>query len=455
MALSASSVFEVRTGGNDTNGGGFVTGATGVDFSQQNAKNTVGNNISTTDAVANGTTTLTSATASFTADIVGNIIYLQGGTGTLAAGRYRVMTITNATTVTVDRVIAAGTGITMNIGGAVLTLGILGSTTATIPVSGNKIWIQAGTYVITSATPNISAGCFSTALSIQIEGYQTARGDMGTKPLIQADGTIVTFTLIAGTSLACKIRNLELDGNSRTSSRGITASNALQVYRVLGRNFTNSAFVGTVNCGTFIECVATGCSTQPAFVACSTYGCVAHTNTVTGFAPIAGTPTVRCISYNNSGATSDGFLANAASCGGFSNCVAYGNGRDGFRLPNISGSAINCIAESNTGIGFDSSAGAGTELNNCAAFDNTGGDFFLSSAIFLDNRNSITGVSSFFTNAAAGDFSLNNTASAGAAARAAGIPSVFPDGLTTEYLDIGAAQHQDSGGGSVEYSTVF
>jgi hypothetical protein len=51
------------------------------------------------------------------------------------------------------------------------------------------------------------------------------------------------------------------------------------------------------------------------------------------------------------------------------------------------------------------------------------------------------------TNAAGGDFSLNNTASAGVACRAAGIPGAFPGGNTTGYLDIGAVQHQDAGGG--------
>ena len=52
-----------------------------------------------------------------------------------------------------------------------------------------------------------------------------------------------------------------------------------------------------------------------------------------------------------------------------------------------------------------------------------------------------------FTNAAGGNFALNNTVGGGAACRAAGIPGVFPGGLTTGYIDIGAVQHQDSGGG--------
>jgi hypothetical protein len=51
-----------------------------------------------------------------------------------------------------------------------------------------------------------------------------------------------------------------------------------------------------------------------------------------------------------------------------------------------------------------------------------------------------------FTNAAAGDFSLNNAAGGGAAIRAAGFPGAFVGGLTTGYPDGGAVQHQDSGG---------
>lgn len=34
MALSSATVFEVRTTGADTNGGGFVAGAAGTDYSQ-------------------------------------------------------------------------------------------------------------------------------------------------------------------------------------------------------------------------------------------------------------------------------------------------------------------------------------------------------------------------------------------------------------------------------------
>jgi len=42
---------------------------------------------------------------------------------------------------------------------------------------------------------------------------------------------------------------------------------------------------------------------------------------------------------------------------------------------------------------------------------------------------------------------LNSTTSQGASLRAGADPSSFPGGLTSNYRDIGAAQHQDSGSG--------
>ena len=44
------------------------------------------------------------------------------------------------------------------------------------------------------------------------------------------------------------------------------------------------------------------------------------------------------------------------------------------------------------------------------------------------------------------DYSLNNTAGAGAACRAAGFPGARTDGNNTGYGDVGAPQHQDAGG---------
>src|ERR1700742_5059016 len=133
MALSANTVLEVRLTGDDTNGGGFVTGASGTDWSLQNAAQ-----YSVTDAVANGTNVVSSATGSFGADAIGNLAYLQGGSGSLAADRYQI-TARTSTSITLDRNVAAGTGITLKIGGALASPGMAA---AVATVAGMIVYIK-------------------------------------------------------------------------------------------------------------------------------------------------------------------------------------------------------------------------------------------------------------------------------------------------------------------------
>ncbi len=62
----------------------------------------------------------------------------------------------------------------------------------------------------------------------------------------------------------------------------------------------------------------------------------------------------------------------------------------------------------------------------------------------------VTLTGSPYTNAGSGDFSLNNTAGAGAAVRAHAFPGTFSGISTTGYLDGGPTQHADpaAGGGA-------
>lgn len=437
MALSGNTVWEVRTAGTDTNGGAFVIGASGTDYSQQDAKNTAGSNISTADAVANGTTTITSATASFTSAIVGNIVYFQGGTGAIAAVWRQVTVFTNSTTITIDATIASSTGMTMNIGGALASLGIVGVSI----VSGNIVYIKAGTYTISSATPNVSGGCYDSTGFTILEGYQTTRGDRGTPPLFQASG-ISTFTIITNEDLASATINLRVDGAGLTSSRGMVV--ATIGYKLIAENCTNSGILEATT-AIFVNCVATGCSTQPAFIGGSCHGCVAHSNTAAGFSLAGSKSATHCLSYGNSGASSDGFRGVQDGIT-MENCAAYNNGRDGFRA-SVSGGQyyINCIAEANAAFGFNANAIFSIRLLNCATFNNTSGATNLNGLV-NESVGLVTGSSSFFVNAAGNDFALNSTAGAGAAARAAGFPGIFPAGATTSYLDIGAAQSQGTPG---------
>jgi hypothetical protein len=265
MALSANTLFEVRQPGTDTNGGGFVFGAAGADFSQQDVKNvtsqgtttlsgnggsitsgattclvasvtslygsrqallanplvgdwllidsevvkvtgvstltliivraqlgtsaashndgaTVTNksNVSTTDVVTtNSSTTITSATAYWSANIVGNLIYLQGGTGTVVAQWRQIMSVSTSggnTTCVVDATPGAatgGTGVTGNIGGSLATPG---QGAALCSVSGHKVWVKynATPYSITttSAGTNGPVKFGTTSINASVEGYE-------------------------------------------------------------------------------------------------------------------------------------------------------------------------------------------------------------------------------------------------------------------------------------------
>lgn len=437
MAISANTVWEVRTAGNDTNGAGFVTGAAGTDYSQQNAKNTVGADISTTDGVANGTTTFTSATANFGTTIVGNIIYVAGGTGAITGTWRQVTARASTTSITLDASVAASTGMTLNIGGALLSVGVLGNSI----VASNIAYIKSGAYSITSASTGVAGGCFTTSAIISIQGYNLTRGDFGTAPVFTASG-INTFTVFTLSGNDSEMSNAVVDGAGLTSSRGFNLGRAT-AYKLTGKNCTNGG-IANPN-GITILGAATGCSTIAALVSNVAVGCEAYSNTVLG---LSAGRNINCISYNNSGAASDGFNISGATVM-YDGCVAYNNGRDGFRGVSGNGgfslTAINCIAESNAGIGYNKGSNNNFDLINCGQYNNTGGNNSIGLGL---NVNTVTALSSFFVAAASGNFALNNTASAGAAARAAGIPGVYPSGLTTGYQDIGGAQHQDSGGGS-------
>jgi hypothetical protein len=130
------------------------------------------------------------------------------------------------------------------------------------------------------------------------------------------------------------------------------------------------------------------------------------------------------------------------------NGACYGNGLHGVDCSASVGNIVcqNVLCEANGGKGFNDGAVRGlVQLINCGGYNNTSGNY--NSSQITDVQNFAAATGSFFTNAATGDFSLNNTASQGALARATGVPGVFPRGTTTGYHDMGAVQHQDAGVG--------
>lgn len=390
MALSSASVWEVRpTNGSNTNGGGFVRGASGTDFSQQNAKNTVGSNISVTDAVTTGVATITSATASFTSAIVGNIVFMSGSGVT--TGWYQVATFTNSTTVILDRSPGTGTGGTLNIGGALLTLAQLNTNMA----NGHEGWVKAEATITTASAINFS---FTSSTQSFVAGYTTTRGDGG-QVTIQATTTSFTIVQIQNNNNlnTFTLRNFILDCNSNSGTQGIaTQSFGQTLENIQVKNYSSAVGFDISQGGSqgivLRKCLAiSGGGTNPTgfkitanllgtiLVDCA---CLSQTGG-TGF-NINGGMFLRCIAGNISGASSDGFQINGNSQGPtmLDGCVAYTCGRDGVRYAsgafgNYGVSIQNTVSYGNTGWGFNNTLTAipagGTYLDYCATGGNTAG----------------------------------------------------------------------------------
>lgn len=327
---------------------------------------------------------------------------------------------------------------------------------AGVAAGGDRILVKSGTYLITSTTANVAGGrvdltvAGGTTNPTLLQGYDTTVGDLTTRPVLRASGITSVALVTVSTDRVC-VWNIEIDGNSQTGILGMDNNGSGgSVFRVKVTNCPSGgidAYSATnQNCPVLL-CEVSGCGTfgvKKGGIG-DLFGCYVHDNTSTGVVLGNGTA-VLCVSESNTGGSSDGFdLGQSAQSGYCVNCVAYNNGRNGFHHSGDSGAVVaNCIAYLNAAYGYGGGGTVGGGIRvNCASGSNTSGNRTWgveSGEVPLSNDP--------FTNAASGDFSLNATAGGGAACRAAGYPGAFPGGLSTGYLDIGAVQHQDSGGGA-------
>jgi hypothetical protein len=453
MTINANTVWEVRTAGSDTNGGGFVAGAAGTDYSQQDAPNTVGSNISTTDVVATGTSTISSATAAFTTAIAGNTIYLSGGTGSLTAQRYTVNSRSSATAIVVDRIVAAGTGITMNVGGALASINAAYASM----VTNNAIWVKNdGTYTQT-ATPATTGN-----MVVYITGYTTTRGDGGRPTIELSTNTGLTAIPKGGTS-SVHAANFIIDCKELGTSSGIVTS-AGAITNCTVKNFT-SIGITLENYAATHNCEVTG-GTSTATGGIATIGasnvvtnCYVHDNACSGVVLSTSSLVARCLIINCTGASSNGVsVTGGTSATNVINSTIYGCGQHGISVTSSLGSSwtmINNILANNGGYGISFS---GTAIRNNPLRD--GNVFYANTSgtrLGLDSTSTTWGVSPYvdqydviltatpFVDAANGDFRLNQSA-AGASCRNAALPRTWL-GTTKSpnFLDYGACDHLDPG----------
>jgi hypothetical protein len=389
------------------------------------------------------------------------------------------VTAVSSTTITLSLTRKAGivpitgtTGYTANVGGA--WSGPAGSSGFPINFMSTTPTTSAGdrprinlkndqTYSITAGISTANNGPWV------VWGYSSAFADGG-YATIDGGTTGASFALITCNNFSPSFAYLKLNNNGATgSSPGITfGAHGSFVYRCVFSNLRGPGTTGITNGPiSFVECEAFGCNQS-------------NTANGAGFQIGTGPSTyVRCVSHDNTGSNSSGFCLTGTNIAAtLVGCIADTNGKDGM-LASGSGyvQAINCDFYGNTGAGINIATGSGQSaiiqnsifsqngtyginnsggqsmsvIQNCAFYSNTSGQ-----TNGLANYTNLIGTVTLsgdpFTNAPSGDFSLNNTAGAGAACRGAGAGGYLTTqggyGSTVAYPDIGAVQHQDTGGGA-------
>lgn len=416
MAISVNTVFEIRDSGNDANGGGFVAGASGADYSQQDAAQKAG-----TDLAIHATTNtdVLPTAAGVAATDVGNIIQIASGTD-WTAGFYEIKSIQGSYW-RLDRSPSAVGNVntaTYKMGGALGSPGMLGATGSP---SGISAWIE-GSFTLSTATPNVSGGPLQPAfIWKKLEGYVTTRGD-GEQAVISA-GAVTNVTMIDTPviSRSSMTLNITLDGNSGSGNNGFAMYTEHWCFNCIAHDFDGSASnTGFSDLGVAIKCYAYNCGIGFATAVDSV-----ATACATGF---TGAACRRCVAYVNTG---NGFTGNGNNFT-IENCVAYANGGSGF----VSSNRMlyqNCVSYGHAaGYGFDISTD--TRMINCAAGNNASGHTDVTPGV---NIGFVELTADPFTSST--DFRPNNEGGGGALLRAAGI-GVYGQ---TDNRDIGAVQHAD------------
>lgn len=462
MAINATSQWRIRAGGNNINGGGYDPGISGAgtDYTDQDSPQLNLSDFATSGA---GSTTLTSATGGFTSAMIGNCVRIASGTN-FQAGYYFITAYTNTNTVTLDRTPSSG-------GAGSSGVGRLGGAFAGINALHN-----GGGAALPSITTPLAAGH-----TVFIRGS-------GSENPGSADYTYTTYyNFPSSNNTSGKIKFIGYNGRPRIDSAGLLFYQATYFCENLHLKATSASngVYGFINGGwiyncwfdqagydmTGVSCIScedsyffntgsTSTGTLPAIDKNGLYGGNISRNFINGWkAKGINFTALATISFNViancKGDAIFGYnLNNTSYYYRVENNSTYGNTGSGLRFDGSGDSYALSISdnifESNSAYGINFSAGTQAlndrnirEFNRRNFFyNNTSGPRNGISAGIFD----VTLTSSAFTNAAGGNFSLNNNAGGGALVRA-GAVYPFKGNAGTTYMDGGAIQVQAVGGG--------
>lgn len=447
MALPSNVVWRMHSTANaDNNGGGFVPGGSGTDYTQQDTPQ-----ISVTDAVTNGTTTVTSATANFPTDIVNNLVNIvEGGNNVW----YHITARNSATSITVDRnTVGSGSGRTLKAGGAnKIDQGGIAFQGFLLP---GHIVDAKGSFTHIVNEPTI-ASSGSSDDPIIFRGFGTTPGDSGRCTFSPGAGTL-NGLVVSGSNIV--LRNVIVDMTGRSFTGLLISGNKNIAYNCIGKRGTGDKIKCTGEGGQLIGCFGDGNSEngRPIYVTGANWTlshCVARRAANNAGISIdtsgtAHTWVTNCISYENN---DEGLVIFFNATGGYTcrNNILWDNNRDNFRFGSNTDSIKNCEFSGNI-LGKATTYEINHPWSDISALKGSiewakmmmrQNAFYLTGTAKYNNisagSNDITLTADPFVDSANGNFALNATAGGGPLVQ--NNLAVFPysDDINTGYYISGA-----------------
>jgi hypothetical protein len=343
--------------------------------------------------------------------------------------------------------------------------GFVAGTMTNVSAHPLRVNFKSGTnYSITAAMTHNVAG------PTVFQGYTTTVGDGG-KATINGGNTGASYTLLNNTSAGNQYIDLIFANNGATGIATLVSflSNA-------GNQIKQCVFTGSRGIG--LQIGVDACQV----IECESYACNAGNQSTYG-AFFSSSPTVfeRCIAHDNTGSNTAGFsvtgsTANFIDCisdtnGGigfnistayayFNGCVSYNNTSDGIRQSLNAAIPINitnCILVKNGGYGINLAGNASRVggINNCAfgagTLANTSGQTNAIGAVFNTGPVTLSSNTSPWVEEATGNFRLNSATGGGAACRNAGVGTFTQTAAsysgTLSYPSIGSTEPLVTSGG--------
>ncbi len=472
--------FYCDTTGSNVNGGSDAGSPSMSDTAGTGAVNAathVYTSVATTGAVAVGQFISIYSGAATVATFIARITTVSGGSGS-------AWVITYSATAKSGTEPSTGATFKAQVGGAwkgpnaavAHPFGFITNTLTDAAGDPPRVNFKSGTnYAITAVMTHSNTG------PIVFQGYTTTVGDGGRATIDGGTSGVSYQLLTTGTGSsrsALEVRDMIFQNNGATgAAHGVYIPDG-------GFLFIRCVFNSVRGVGWFSD-GNNGFGNQ--VMECEAYACnQSNTGNYGGFRTDTFDTFLRCISHDNTGSNSHGFvLASTSTC---ESCIADTNGSHGFRT--VSGTKTvyrNCDAYNNTGAGFYTDTGlpitiilescnaikngtwgvfndSGTAkmyfLSNCGfgagTMANTSGATSFIAADSVVNENAVTYASNTapWVDPANGDFRIN-LATAINAGRGSFTQTAASYAGTIGYPDIGAAQHLESAGGGVSGSRIF